>query len=115
MENLKGIDTAENIGLKAKVDEEKRIAEAEGERDANLALAAGITAVGEAEAAVEALKREALYAGSSGKLRATVEIAKFRAEKLKGIFEGVNIVPEKTVAMFGNETSSFPKVTLSQE
>lgn len=88
---------AEQQVLQAQAEKKKRVALAEGERDANLALASGILAVGEAEAKVQALKREGLYAGESGARRAEVEIATAQAEKLKGLFQGVNIVPEKTI------------------
>lgn len=98
--------------LAAEAEKAKRILEAEGERDANLALASGVLAVGKAEAEVDALKREALYAGASGAWRAKVQIATAEAEKLKGIFEGTAIVPEKTVLMTGGTALSGIKPTL---
>ena len=92
---------AQQAILAAQADKQKKILDAEGERDANLAQASGILAVGKAEAEVTGLKKEALYGGAAGALRAKVQIAEFTAQKLKGIFEGVNIVPEKTILSIG--------------
>lgn len=80
---------------------------ATAKRDADLVEAAGIVAKGEAEAKVAALKRESLYAGESGAWRARVEIATAQAEKLKGMFQGVQIVPEKTVLRAGEANGGF--------
>jgi regulator of protease activity HflC (stomatin/prohibitin superfamily) len=87
--------------LQAQAEKQKRVLEAEGDRDANLAKASGILAVGQAEAQVEALKRDAMYAGESGMRRANVEIATKTAEKMTGLFKGVQIVPEKTILNVG--------------
>ncbi|HRZ15203.1 MAG TPA: SPFH domain-containing protein [Candidatus Omnitrophota bacterium] len=87
--------------LQAEAEKQKRILEAEGNRDANLAMASGILAVGKAEAEVQMLKREALYGGEAGTRRAQVEIATAQAEKLKGVFSGVQIVPERTILNVG--------------
>jgi len=87
--------------LEAQAEKQKRTLEAEGERDANLAKASGVLAVGTAEATVEQLKRDAMYAGEAGSRRASVEIAIKTAERLKGMFTGVSIVPEKTILATG--------------
>ena len=87
--------------LQAEAEKQKRILEAEGNRDANLANASGVLALGKAEAEVQMLKREALYGGEAGNRRAQVEVAIAQAEKLKGIFHGVQIVPEKTILNIG--------------
>lgn len=88
---------AEQQVLAAKAEKEKRVLEAEGKRDASLASAAGILAEGEAQAKVDALKRESLYAGESGSWRAKVEIEIARAKQFDGLFRGVQIIPEKAV------------------
>ena len=99
---------AEQEILKAGAEKQKRVLEAEGERDANLAKASGVLALGEAEAEVQALKRESLYAGDSGAWRAKVEIATAQAEKMKNLFQGVQIVPEKTILRVGESTNVVP-------
>lgn len=93
--------------LKAGAEKQKRVLEAEGERDANLAKASGVLALGEAEATVQALKRESLYAGESGAWRARVEIATAQAEKMSGLFRGVQIVPERTILRAGEATGTI--------
>ena len=92
---------AEQQVLQADAEKRKRIALAEGERDANLALASGILAVGEAEAKVAELKSQALYAGEAGAKRAQVEIATKQAEIVKGILQGVSVIPEKALIQIG--------------
>lgn len=91
--------------LAADAEKKKRVALAEGERDANLALASGVLAVGKAQAEVDMLKREALYGGTSGVWRAKVEIANAQAVKLRGMLEGVSVIPEKTILMLGTENA----------
>ena len=81
----------------AEAEKKKRILEAEGERDANVALAVGVLKVGEAEAKVAELKRDAMYSGESGKRRAEVEIAKAQAEKLNGMLAGVRVITDGTM------------------
>lgn len=103
---------AEREVLAAEAEKKKRLLEAEGERDANLAKASGILAVGEAEAKVQALKRESLYAGESGAWRAKVEIATAQAEKMRGMFQGVQIVPERTVLRAGEATGTVSGLTI---
>lgn len=94
---------AEQQILQAEAEKKKRIALAEGERDANLALASGILAVGKAEAEVAMLKTQSLYAGEGGARRAGIELAEKQAEKLHGMFAGVQIVPEKTILNAGRQ------------
>ena len=106
---------AEQQVLAAGAEKKKKILDAEGERDANLAKASGELAVGEARAKVSQLESQALYAGESGQRRAQVEIAKAQADKLKGLFSGVKIVPEKTVLMVGDESLGIkPTLEMSQ-
>lgn len=100
---------AEQQILQANAEKSKRIALAEGESEANIAKAKGVMAVGEAEAKVDALKREALYGGEAGARRASVEIAKAQARKLKGLLKGVSIVPENTFLTVSGESASSPK------
>lgn len=88
--------------LQAEGEKQKRVLQAEGNRDANLAEASGKLAVGKAEAEVAQLQRDAMYSGESGERRARVEIATAQAEKLKGMFSGVQIVPEKTILQAGS-------------
>ena len=66
--------------------------------------AEGIIAVGKAKAEVEALKRDAMYAGESGAWRAKVRIAELTAEKLSGMLDGVKVVPEKTVLKLADDS-----------
>ena len=87
--------------LQADAEKKKRVALAEGERDANLALASGIQAVGRAEAEVAQLKSQALYAGEAGAKRASVEIATKQAELVKGMLQGVTVLPASTIAQLG--------------
>lgn len=87
--------------LAAKADKIKQVLSAEGLRDANLANASGVLALGKAEAEVSQLKTNALYAGEGGSRRASIELATAQAEKLKGLFSGVQIVPEKTILSVG--------------
>lgn len=91
--------------LAAEAEKQKRTLEAEGERDANLAKASGVLAVGEAEAKVAMLKRDAMYAGEAGQRKASVEIATLQAEKMKGMFSGAKIIPERTIMMIGNNAN----------
>lgn len=105
---------AEQEVLEAQATKKKLIALAEGDRDANLAKASGILAVGEAEAKVEALKRESLYAGESGQRRRDVEIAQARAAVVKDLLRGVSVVPEKTVLNMSNELLK-PVISIDEE
>lgn len=89
--------------LAAEAEKAKRLLEAEGERDANLAKASGILAVGKAEAEVANLKTQSLYAGEGGARRASIELATAQAEKMKGMFNGVQIVPERTILTAGRQ------------
>lgn len=89
--------------LAAEGDKQKKILDAEGQRDANLAQASGILAVGESNAKVAQLNRDAMYSGESGERRARVEIAQAQAEKAKGILQGVQIIPEKTIMSLGGK------------
>jgi len=98
----------------AEAEKLKRILEAEGERDANIAKADGILARGKAEAEIDALKREALYGGQSGSWRAKVHIAEKRAEKLAGMFNGVQIVPEKTILRAGEKGGMLTGINVDE-
>ncbi len=104
---------AEQEVLAAEAEKKKRILEAEGDRDANLAKASGVLAVGKAEAEVDALKREALYGGKAGEMRARVEIAEFQAQKLRGLLEGVKVVNDKTVQFLYDDSVKMPNVSMS--
>ena len=98
--------------LEAQAEKQKRVLEAEGNRDANLAMASGILAVGKANAEVEQLKRDAMYAGEAGARRASVEIAVATAERLNGMFKGVSIVPERTILSTGK---SVPGLVVGED
>jgi len=98
----------------AEAEKREQVLKAEGQRDSDLAKASGILAVGKAEAEVDALKRESLYAGPSGAWRAKVEIATKQAEKLKGMFQGVQIVPEKTILKAGAIDNSGFAVSMDE-
>jgi len=93
--------------LAAEAEKAKRVLEAEGNRDANLAMASGVLAVGKAEAEVSQLKRDAAYAGEAGARRAQVEIAGLQADKLRGMLQGVSVLPERALVNLGNGTGSY--------
>jgi len=93
--------------LAAQAEKQKRVLEAEGNRDANLAVASGILAKGEAEAKVEQLKRDAMYAGEAGSRRASVEIAGLQADKLKGMLNGVSVISDKALFNMGKATGMY--------
>jgi len=93
--------------LQAQAKKQKQTLEAEGLRDANLALASGILAKGQAEAQVEQLKRDAMYAGEAGARRAAVEIAGLQADKLKGMLQGVSVLPDKALFNMGKSTGMY--------
>ena len=91
--------------LQAEAEKQKRILEAEGDRDAKIAQAKGVEALGKAQAQVEELKKKAMYDGEAGERRALVEVAKAKAQLIKGMLEGVNVVPEDTVMFLGKEAT----------
>jgi len=83
----------------------KTVLDAEAERDSNLARASGELAIGKARAEIKQLDSASLYAGEAGLRRAQVEIATNRANILKGVLEGVRVVPEKTVMSLMDESN----------
>lgn len=89
--------------LSANAAKEARIAQAEGQKEADQLDAIGKLALGEAQAKVDMLKRDAQYAGESGARKAQVEIARSQAETVRGIFEGVTMVPEKAIVNVGGK------------
>jgi regulator of protease activity HflC (stomatin/prohibitin superfamily) len=93
--------------LTAQAEKQKRVLEAEGQRDANLAMASGKLAIGKAEAEVEQLKRDAMYAGEAGSRRASVEIAGLQADKLKGMLTGVSVISDKALYNMGKSTGMY--------
>lgn len=93
--------------LAAEAEKSKRVLEAEGNRDANLANASGVLALGEAEAKVMQLKRDADYAGEAGARRASVQIAGMQADKLKGMLSGVSVISDKALYNMGKATGMY--------
>ena len=85
----------------AEANAKKTVLDAEAERDSNLARSAGELAIGKARAEVAKLQTFSQYEGEAGGRRAQVEIATKQAEIMKGMLEGVNIIPEKTVLQIG--------------
>src|SRR3990167_2098738 len=79
----------------------KTVLDAEAERDSNLARGSGELAVGKARAEVAMLNRDAQYAGESGARKAEVEIQTKRAEIMKGLLEGVVMLPERAFVQVG--------------
>lgn len=77
----------------------KTVLDAEAERDSNLARSAGELAIGKARAEVKKLESVSLYEGDAGTRRAQVEIAKYRADAAKGLFEGTKILPSNLAAI----------------
>lgn len=97
--------TVEQTRATAEGEKIKTVMAAEGERLASEQRAQGLLAQGKAEAEVDRLKRDALYAGESGAWRAKVEIAKAQAATMKGVLEGVQVIPEHAVLqLIGNGT-----------
>lgn len=88
------VETARAEADAAKI---KTVLAAEAERLAAEQRAKGLLAQGEAEARVEFLKREAMYAGAAGSWRGRIEIERARAEVLKGLLAGVTVIPEHAV------------------
>lgn len=74
-----------------------KVKEAEGQQEAAILEAKGIIAKGEAQARIELLKRDAMYAGPAGAWRGRIEIERARAEVLKGLLSGVTVIPEHAV------------------
>lgn len=81
----------------AEAEAERTVLQATAEKDASVLRAEGLLAQGRAEAEVDRLKRDALYAGEGGGRRAQVEMAQARAKELKGLLEGVNVVSDRAV------------------
>jgi len=94
---------AAEIELVAKAKKAQRVFEAEGLKESNILEAEGLRAMLLAEAEGQDALKKAKYDGEAGELRASVEIANLQAEKLKGMLEGIQIIPEKTVlSIMGN-------------
>ena len=85
----------------AEANARKTVLDAEAERDSNLVRASGELAVGKARAEVAMLNRDAQYAGESGARKAEVEIQTKRAEIMKGLLEGVVMLPERAFVQVG--------------
>lgn len=94
--------------LAAEAFKQEKILLAEGERDAKIKLAEGVTALGEAEAEVIRLKREAMYSGESGVLRAKVEIETNKAKIYRNMLSGATVLTDKSIARLG-ETAGVSK------
>lgn len=89
----------------------EQVLAAEARSESDKLVAAGILAKGKAEAEVELLKREALYGGRSGELRAQVDIARETANRMKGLFDGKMILTDKAVVSLSGEDFA-PKWTV---
>lgn len=92
----------------------KTVLDAEAERDSNLARASGELAIGKARAEIKQLDSASLYAGEAGLRRAEVEVAVKRAEILRGMFNGVKIIGEKTVLSIMDENSKGNVIVSTQ-
>lgn len=88
-----------------------KVKEAEGQQEAAILEAKGIIAKGEAQARVEMLKREAMYAGAAGAWRGRIEIERARAEVIKGILAGVTVIPEHAVLQLTDGVTRPASVT----
>ncbi len=88
-----------------------KVKEAEGQQEAAILEAKGILAKGEAQARVEFLKRDAMYAGAAGAWRGRIELERARAEVLKGLLSGVTVIPEHAVLQLTNGAMGAPPVT----
>jgi len=95
--------------LAAQAEQQKRVLEAEGERDAMIAQAKGIEAKKLAEAKGEEALKLAMYDGVAGERRAAVEKVGLQAEKLKGMLQGNQVIPEKAfMALMNSATDVTP-------
>lgn len=74
--------------------------------------AVGKLALGEAEAKVLAMKRDAMYLGESGKRRAMVEIEIAKAKIYRGMLDGVTVLTDKSIARLG-ETSGVTSTNMT--
>jgi regulator of protease activity HflC (stomatin/prohibitin superfamily) len=98
---LKAQADKEQVVLAAQAEKEQMTLEGEGIKLRDTAKADGVRAVGLAEAEVEKAKRDAMYEGEAGLRRANVEIAEAMADRLKGILDGVNVIPDKALVSLG--------------
>jgi len=103
--------TVEQTRATAEGEKIKAVKSAEGERDAAKLRAEGKLAEGKAEAEIDRLKRDALYAGEGGAWRAKIEIAKAQAATMKGVLEGVQIIPENAVLQLVGSGAQVAPVT----
>lgn len=100
----------------AEAEKQEQVLMAEGKRDSDLAKAAGVLAIGEAEAKVAELKRDAMYNGESGKRRAAVEIETAKARIYKGMLHGTKVITDKSIVQLSNTAGvSDVKMTLPLE
>lgn len=126
IENVKAAEAqAEAAILAAEANKMKVVLEAEanaatleqrgiGEMKRDQAAAQGVLALGEAEAKVEELKRNAKYEGEAGLRRATVEVAQYKADVLKNLVGGANIIPENAFMALATDGTQMP-VALTKE
>lgn len=93
-------------------------AQAEKERLAGLGIrqrqeeeAKGVLAMGLAEARVDEAKRDAKYEGTAGYRRASVELETARAEKYRGMLDGISVINEHTILQVMKDANSSIKLT----
>jgi regulator of protease activity HflC (stomatin/prohibitin superfamily) len=105
------LTVVEQTSATAEGEKIKTVKAAEAERDAAKLRAEGLLAQGKAEAEIDRLKRDALYAGEGGAWRAKVEIAKAQAETMKVVLAGVQIIPENAVLQLVGSGAQIAPVT----
>jgi len=95
----------------AEADAEERRLEGQGLRMKKEEEAKGVLALGLAEAEVEEAKRNAKYDGTSGYRRAMVELESNRAEKYRGMLDGMSVINDKTILQVLQDANKSVKLT----
>ena len=107
---LKAEADKQQVVLAAEADMEKERMEGEGLKLRKIAESEGVLALALAEAkGADALKL-AKYDGEAGQRQTSVLIATAVAEKVAGMFKGVQVIPENAFVSVGNELSSTAKI-----
>jgi regulator of protease activity HflC (stomatin/prohibitin superfamily) len=102
---------AEKQILQAEAAKKKTVLEAEAQKEADMIVAQGIIAKGEANAKAKILETQALYDGAPGALRAKVEMSFNNATQLKGMLEGVSVISDKALVSLSSQAQQ-PKIVV---
>jgi len=105
---------AEQTVLAAKANAQELEQQGLGEMKRDQAAAEGVLALGNAQAEVEEALKKAMYDGEAGQRRALVEVTSNQADKLAGMLEGVNVIPQDAFVAMSTEGANIP-VRLTKE